>query len=212
MKRPPSWPRTSSASNPNDPNALNNAVAVLMQAHKYPEAIQMMEKARADGTLTKDTQYVNLAKLYLITGQESSDPAPNAAKANQVLEEGISKGVVKPDAETYVLLGQSAEIANNFDKAIGYYNKAQPLATDGEPALRAGRLLLTENKYSQAKGLIQQAIDKGVKHKGTAYMLLAESERGLKNKPAAITAMKKAAQDPETAAKAKDWLKKAEAG
>jgi predicted negative regulator of RcsB-dependent stress response len=200
------------SSNPGDPNALNNAVAVLMQAHKYPEAIQMMEKARAAGTLTKDSQYVNLAKLYLITGQESADPAPNAIKAGQVLEEGMSKGVLKPDAETYVLLGQSAEIANNIDKAIGYYNKAQPLATDGEAALRAGRLLLSENKYSQAKGLIQQAIDKGVKHKGTAYMLLAESERGLKNKPAAIAAMKNAAQDPETAAKAKDWLKKAGAG
>ncbi|HZY33063.1 MAG TPA: hypothetical protein VFE75_04825, partial [Rhodanobacter sp.] len=107
-------------SNPGDPNALNNAVAVLMQAHKYPEAIQMMEKARAAGTLTKDSQYVNLAKLYLITGQESADPAPNAIKAGQVLEEGMSKGVLKPDAETYVLLGQSAEIANNIDKAIGY--------------------------------------------------------------------------------------------
>jgi predicted negative regulator of RcsB-dependent stress response len=199
-------------SNPGDPNALNNAVAVLMQAHKYPEAIQMMEKARASGTLTKDSQYVNLAKLYLITGQESADPAPNAIKAGQVLEEGMSKGVLKPDAETYVLLGQSAEIANNIDKAIGYYNKAQPIATDGEAALRVGRLLLSENKYSQAKGQIQQAIDKGVKHKGTAYMLLAESERGLKNKPAAIAAMKKAAQDPETAAKANDWLKKAGAG
>ncbi|MDW2981232.1 tetratricopeptide repeat protein [Rhodanobacter sp. KK11] len=198
--------------NPSDPNALNNAVAVLMQAQKYPQAIQMLEKARAGGTLNKDTQYVNLAKLYLITGQESSDPTPNATKAQQVLEEGMNKGMVKPDAETYVLLGQSAEIANNIDKAVGYYNKAMPLASDGEAAVRAGRLLLSENKYSQAKSLIQQGIDKGVKHKGTAYMLLAESERGLKNKPAAVSAMKKAAQDPETAAKAKDWLRKADAG
>jgi len=194
--------------NPNDPSALNNAVAVLMQAHKYPEAIQVLEKARAAGQLTKDTQYVNLAKLYLITGQESADPAPDALKAQQVLEDGIGKGVLKPDAETYVLMAQAAEIGNSIDKAIGYYNKAIPLASDGEPALRAGRLLLSENKYSQAKGLVQQGIDKGVKHKGTAYMLLAECERGLKNKPAAIAAMKKAAQDPETAAKAKDWLKK----
>ena len=197
---------------PNDPNALNNAVAVLMQAQKYPQAIQMMEKARASGQLTKDTHYINLAKLYLITGQESSDPAPNAVKAGQVLEDGMSKGVVKPSADTYVLLGQSAELANNTNKALDYYNKAEPLASDGETALRVGRLLLSENKYSQAKGQIQQAISKGVKHKGTAYMLLAESERGLKNKPAAIAAMKKAAQDPETAAKAKAWLKDAGAG
>lgn len=197
---------------PNDPSALNNAVAILMSAHKYPEAIALMEKARAAGTLTKDTHYVNLAKLYLISGQESADPAPNAIKATQVLEEGISKGVLQPSAETYVLLGQAAEISNNISKAIDYYSKAQPLASDGEPALRAGRLLLSENKYKQAKGEVQTAIDKGVKHKGTAYMLLAECERGMKNKPAAIAAMKIAAQDPETAAKAKAWLHKAGAG
>lgn len=198
--------------NPDDPNALNNAVAVLTQAQKYPQAIQMLESARAAGKLTKDTQYVNLAKLYLITGQDSSDPAPNATKAGQVLEDGISKGVVKTDADTYVLLGQSAELANNTGKAIDYYNKAEPTATDGEPALRSGRLLLSESKYSQARTLIQKGIDKGVKHKGTAYMLLAEAERGLKNKPGAIDAMKKAAQDPETAAKAKAWLQKSGAG
>ncbi len=200
------------SANPDDPNALNNAVAVLTQAQKYPQAIQMLESARAAGKLSKDTQYVNLAKLYLITGQDSSDPAPNATKAGQVLEDGISKGVVKADADTYVLLGQSAELANNTGKAIDYYNKAEPTATDGEPALRSGRLLLSENKYSQAKTLIQRGIDKGVKHKGTAYMLLAEAERGLKNKPATIDAMKKAAQDPETAAKAKAWLQKSGAG
>ncbi|WEN15513.1 tetratricopeptide repeat protein [Rhodanobacter sp. AS-Z3] len=200
------------SANPDDPSALNNAVAVLMQAHKYPEAIAMMEKARAAGHLTKDTHYINLAKLYLITGQESADPGPNAQKATAVLEEGISKGVLQPSADTYVLLGQAAEIGNNIDKAIGYYNKAQPLATDGEPALRAARLMLSESKYQQAKTLAQTALSKGVKQKGTAYMVLAESERAMKNKPAAIAAMKKAAEDPETAAKAKAWLKKTGAG
>lgn len=200
------------ASNPTDPNAVSNAAAVLMQAHKYPEAIQMMEKARTSGTLKTESAYVNLAKLYLITGQESSDPAPNAIKAAQVLQEGMSKGVVKPSADSYVLLAQSAEFANKPDEAMSAYNKAVPLAKDGEPALRAGRMLLTENKNSQAKAMLEQALAKGVKSKGKAYMLLAEAERGLKNKPAAIAAMKKAAQEPDTAAKAKAWLKNAGAG
>ena len=79
---------------------------------------------------------MSLAKLYLVTGQDSDDPAPNAIKAGQVLHDGLSKGVVKPDANTYVLLGQSAELANNTSAAIDAYNKAVPLATDGEPALR----------------------------------------------------------------------------
>ncbi len=197
------------ASTPGDATSLNNAVAVLMQAQKYPEAIQLMEKARTDGTLKTESGYVNLAKLYLITGQSSDDSKPNALKATQVLEEGTSKGIVTASTDNYMLLGQAAELSDNVAKAIDNYGKAAATAKDGEPALRAGQLLLTESKYSQAKTFIQQGIDKGLAHKGTAYMLLAQCERGLKNKPAAIAAMKLAAQQPETAAKANAWLKQA---
>ncbi|PWK92541.1 tetratricopeptide repeat protein [Fulvimonas soli] len=197
------------AANPNDATALNNAVAVLMQSQKYPQAIELMEKSRAAGAFKDEKQYVNLAKLYLVSGQDGSDPKPNAAKAVAVLEDGFGKGVVQGNADNYKLLGDAAYIAEQPAKAIDAYRKAIPLAKDGEPALRAGQLLLTENKYSEAKGLIQQGIGKGVEHKGRAYMLLAEAERGLKNKPGAIAAMKQAAQDPDTAAKANAWLKQA---
>jgi len=194
--------------NPNDPDALNNAVAVLMQAQKNPEAIQLMEKARANGTLKSESNYVNLAKLYLITGQSSDDPKPDATKAVQVLEEGIGKGVVTSSADNEMLLGESYEMTDNTSKALDAYGKANATASDGEAAMRASQLLLTESKFSDAKSMIQQSIGKGLKHKGSAYMILAESERGLKNKPAAIAAMKLAAQQPETAEKANEWLKK----
>ncbi|MGN2247221.1 tetratricopeptide repeat protein [Frateuria sp. GZRR35] len=200
------------SSNPNDATAMNNAVAVLMQAQKYPEAIDLMEKARAGGTLKDEKQYVNLAKLYLITGQNSDDPKPNAKKAEAVLEDGMAKGVVSSNYDNQKLLGDAAYIAGDESKAIAAYKKAMPMASDGEAALRAGQLLLGQQKYSDARTLIKQAIAKGVQHKGTAYMMLADAERGLKNKPGAIAAMKQAAQDPDTAAKAKAWLKQAGAG
>jgi len=197
------------AANPNDPEARSNAVSVLVNAEKYPEAIQLLEKARAAGTLTEEKDNMTLAKLYLLQAQSSNDPAPDAAKAAQVLQDGIDKHTITGNGETYKLMGQAYEMAGNSDKAIAAYNLALPQATDGESALRAGHLLMVENKFSQAKPLLEQAIQKGVKHKGTAYMLLAETERGLKNKPAAIAAMKQAAQQPETAEKAKAWLKTA---
>ena len=197
------------AANPNDTTALNNAVAVMMQAQKYPEAIALMEKAKAQGALKSEKDYVNLAKLYLITGQNSDDPKSNASKAVQTLDEGMSKGVVPSSYDNYKLLGDANYVSGNESRAIDAYKKAMPMGKDGEAAVRAGQLLLSQNKYSEARTLIQQDIAKGVQHRGSAYMLLAESERGLKNKPAAIAAMKQAAQDPETAAKAKDWLKKA---
>ena len=196
-------------SNPNDANALNNAVAVLMQAQKYPQAIALMEKARAQGALKDEKDYVNLAKLYLVTGQDASDPKPSAEKAIKVLEDGMAKGVVSSNYDNNKLLGDANYLAGNETAAIAAYKKAMPSATDGEAAVRAGQLLISQHKYSEARTLIQQGIAKGVKHTGSAYMMLAESERGLKNKAGAVAAMKKAEQDPETAAKARAWLKSA---
>ena len=195
--------------NPNDATALNNAVAVMMQAQKYPEAIKLMEKAKAQGALKSDKDYINLAKLYLVTGQNENDPKPNALKAVKTLNDGIASGVIPSSYDAYKLLGDANYIAGKESDAVAAYKKAIPMATDGEAAVRAGQILVVQNKNREALPLIQQGIAKGVQHKGSAYMLLAEAERGLKNKPAAIAAMRKAAEDPETAAKAKEWLRKA---
>lgn len=197
------------SSAPNDAGGSSNIAAVLMRAHKYPQAIAVMEKARAGGKLSSESGYVNLAKMYLITAQDADDPTINAGKANQVLDEGLSKQVVKPSAGTYVLKAQAAELSDDYSKALSEYKKAQTLASNGEPSIRAARLLLSDYKYSQAKDMIEQGLAKGVSSKGSAYMMLGEAERGLKNKPATIAAMKKAAAEPDTAAKAKAWLKKA---
>ena len=198
------------AANPSDPAALDNTVAVLMQANKNAEAIQVMEKARAGGMLKTEANYVNLAKLHLISAQSSdADTKPDATKAIEVLAEGMSKGIVTPSADNYLLQGEADELAGNTSGAVAAYAKALPEAKDGEAGIRGGQILLSENKYSEAKTMIQQGIDKGTKHKGAGYMMLAEAERGLKNKPAAVAAMKQAALDPETADKANAWLKKA---
>lgn len=193
----------------NDPDALNNAVAVLMQAGKNDQAIQLMEKARAQGALKTESGYVNLAKLYMIKAQSTGgDTKPGAQKALAVLKEGKSKGVVTDGADNQMLLGQAEEMAGDDAGAIDAYRSAMAGAKDGEPALRAGHLLLVQGKNAEARTMMQQAISKGVKHMGTAYELLAQSELGLKHKSAAIAAMKKAEQQPETAEKARAWLKK----
>lgn len=194
------------AADPNDPNAVNTAVNMLVQSHKYPEAIALLEKAKAGGGLKSEEQYVNLAKLYLATGQESDDPKPNATKAIQTLQDGMSKGIVKSDSDNYKLLGDAQFLSGSDSQALQSYRKAIPLAKDGEAALNASKVSLSQNKYSEAKSFAQQAIDKGVKNKGNAYMVLGESERGLKNKSAAIAAVRKAEQYPDSAAKAKRWL------
>lgn len=200
------------ANNPNDKAALSNAVAALAQSGKLTEAIALEEKSRAAGGFDKQDDYLNLAKLYYQKAQQDSDPKAAAQKAVAVLEEGLSKGVVKPGYDVYNIMANAAYQGEDNNKAVDAFRKAIPFAPNGDVAIAAGSLLLNEGKYPEAAKLFQQGIDKGVKKKGSAYMKLAEAKRGMKDKAGAIAAMKIAAQDPDTAAKAKAWLKQAGAG
>jgi hypothetical protein len=197
------------AKNPNDSTTLHNTVALLIQAEKYPDAVKLMEQARSSGALTQEKDYINMAKLYLLIGQNGSDPEGNAGKAVQVLDEGMAKGVIKPGYDVYKLQGDAAYIGGDHAKAMAAYAKASPLGKDGEADLRRGQLLIEDHKYTEGKKVVKSAISKGVKHTGTAWMLVAEAERATKNKTAAVAAMKKAAQDPETRSRAQAWLKSA---
>ncbi|OOG62481.1 hypothetical protein B0E46_12620 [Rhodanobacter sp. B04] len=196
------------AAHPDDPATLTTAIQALQQAQKYPEAIQLMEAARAKGALTGEANYVLLASLYFNQALTSDDPKPDATKAAAVVTEGLSKGIVQPTADTYLLLGKAEYEAGDTNQAMQAYNKALPLAKDGEIALQIANMQLTDSKYAEAKSMIQQAISKGVKHQGIAYLVLAESERGLNHKSAQIAALNQAAKDPETAERAKASLKK----
>ncbi|MDQ7995762.1 MAG: tetratricopeptide repeat protein [Luteibacter sp.] len=198
------------AKNPNDPTAMQNAASSLIQAQKYPEAIALLEKGRAAGAFKDEKLYINLAKVYLIDGQDHTDrQEANASKAQAVLEDGLAKGIVKPSAEVYKLQGDAAITGGNESAALAAYQKAAPLAKDGEVTLSVARLQLQKNQYAAAEKSVTDAISKGVQHKGQAYMVRAEAKRGQKNKQGAIADMKLAAQDPETSAKANAWLKNA---
>ena len=196
------------AAHPDDPNALGTAIQALQQAQKYPEAIKLMEDARAKGQLTGEANYVLLASLYYNQALSVDDPKPSANKAVATINEGISKGILQPDAKNEVLLGKAEYVAGDITAARQAFDKALPLAADGEPALQIANLELTDGKYSEAKAMINTAITKGVKQMGNAYLVLAEAERGLHNKAGQIAALKKAAQQPESAAHAKELLKK----
>jgi len=196
------------AAHPDDPKAMETAIQALQQAQKYPEAIKLMEGARAKGQLSGEANYVLLASLYYNQALSSDDPKPMANKAVATIQDGLGKGIMKPSAENEVLLGKAEYVAGDMQAARQAFDKALPLATDGEPALQIANLELSNGKYSQAKAMINTAISKGVKQMGNAYLVLAESERGLHNKAAQIAALKKAAQQPESAAHAKELLKK----
>lgn len=153
--------------NPADKRLLMNAVATLQGADKFDQANVLMEDAYKRGMLTEEKE---LRSLYI--GYMNADRYKDA---EAVIEDGIAKGILKPGpdlAKGYVILAQNAYYKGSDKDAIRLYQKAAPMAADGEAYLNLAKVLSNSGKKADAKVAAQKALDKGVKKPDEAKKLL----------------------------------------
>jgi hypothetical protein len=100
------------------------------------------------------------------------------------------------------VFGEAAQFATDgevkFLQAYTLYEVAGNFEGDYRPAA----------KLTEARAAVQEALKKGVKKPGEAWMVVGRAEFGLGNKAGLIAAYKEAAKHPETAQQANDWLRK----
>lgn len=189
------------AKTPNDKKLILNLASIYAQADDYDKAAQVLERARAANLLTEENDYRQLYAIYLNTeGKEK--------EAITVINDGLQKGILKQNADVYVALGQAYYFTEQPNEAIDAYKNAVKFATDGEPALNLARMLSNEERHAEAKKAVQDALAKGVKKPGDAYMVLGRAEFGLDNRAGLVAAYKEAAKYPETKQQAEEWLRK----
>ena len=146
------------ASTPDDKRSQLNLAATYLQTEQYDKAAGVYEALRAKGELTEEREYRNLVASYL-----SLDDGH--ARAIGVINEGLEKGVLPPDYQTYVALAQAHYFGEpqNIGESIAAYQKAAPLAPTGETYLNLAKLLSNEGRLDEAKQAAQQALDKGIR-------------------------------------------------
>src|SRR3546814_7683211 len=97
------------AKNPDDKKLQMNMASIYLQSGQDDKAIALLEGMRAKGQLTEERGYRNLFALYLNSeGREKEGIA--------VIKEGLEKGVIKPDYQTYVALGQAYYFTDQPDR------------------------------------------------------------------------------------------------
>jgi tetratricopeptide (TPR) repeat protein len=154
------------ARTPSDKRAQMNLAATYMQSDQFDKAAAVYENLRASGQLTEDRDYRNLYALYLnAEGKEK--------EAVAVINEGLQKNILKPDHQTYVALAQANYFSGQVEPAIEAYQKAAPLAPDGETYLNLAKILANEGRAAASTQAAQQALDKGIKNPEDARKLLA---------------------------------------
>lgn len=151
---------------PDDKRAQLNLASMYMQADDTTRAIEIMERLRASGQLTEDREYRNLFALHLST--EGGE-----ARAIEVIDDGLEKGILEANHQTYLALGQAYYFSEQPGPAIEAYQKAAPLASDGETYLNLAKILVGEDRVPEARQAAQQALDKGVRNPDEARRLIA---------------------------------------
>jgi hypothetical protein len=196
--------KSAPATDPNDKSGQVKQLLVLANAKQYEKAAKVFDELYAKGQITQLSEYeAGYISYSYVDGREG--------QAIKVINEGIAKGVIKPDAAVYGILGQSYYYSNDPKGAIDAWTKGAAMSAKGEQNLLLAQVLGEESRYAESKAAAQQALSKGTENRGNAYMLIAqaESEFGLNNKSAMIAALREAEKDPETKPQATKMLREA---
>jgi len=154
------------AKTPNDRTSQLNLANTYYQVDQYDKASALLEKLRAAGQLTQEKEYKLLVATYSqMDGKEKQVIA--------VVNDGMQKGILKPDFNSYIALAQAYYYSEQIAPAIEAYRKAAPLDKDGDTYLNLARLLWQENRIPEAKEAAKQAIAKGLKKPEDAKKILA---------------------------------------
>ncbi|WP_102947114.1 tetratricopeptide repeat protein [Stenotrophomonas sp. VV52] len=155
------------AKNPNDKKAQMNLASMYLQADQMAQAATVMDKLLAAGQLSEEREYKQAYSIYANTENQEK-------KVIQVIDDGLAKGVLKPDYQVYLALAQANYYLDppQVDKAIDAWQKAAPLSKDGETYLNLARVLHSEGRTAEAKQAAQQALAKGVKNQADAKKII----------------------------------------
>ena len=154
------------AKSPNDKRAQMNLASIYLNSEQETKAAAVLEKLRAAGLMTEEKDYRQLYLTYANMEGKEKDVI-------SVVNEGLQKGVVKPDYQTYLALAQAYYYSEQIPQAIEAWQKAAPLSKDGETYLNLARVLWQEGRIPEAKVAARAALDKGLKKPDDAKKIIA---------------------------------------
>ena len=154
------------AKSPNDKRAQMNLATIYLNSGQEAQAATVLEKMRASGLLTEERDYKNHFITYANMDGKEKDVI-------SVVNEGLQKGVLKPDYQTQLALAQAYYYSEQIPQAIEAWQKAAPLGTNGDTYLNLARVLWQEGRIPEAKVAARAALDKGLKKPEDAKKIIA---------------------------------------
>jgi tetratricopeptide (TPR) repeat protein len=188
------------AKRPNDVRSQLDLARMYGEAGMPDKAVGVFQRLKAAGQLTKAEDYARGAELLAEMENRENDTIA-------FIQAGYDSGVLKPDPHMYALLGQSYYFTERFAEAAAAYEKGAALAKDGELYYNVSSSYGQIEQWAKAKAAAQQALAKGMRTPGNAWMMIAAAEDGLGNPAGRLAAYREAAKDPKTRDQANKMIK-----
>lgn len=139
--------------------------SVYGQLGQYPEALAIMQLAYGAGLLTSDSDVRRLADLLLF------NEIPY--RCAQVLEEGMAKNILKPDAKLYEKQANCWIAAREFKKSIEPLSRAAESSGSGDLYVRLGEVQVQRSDWEGAASALGKGLQKGrLKNASNAQLML----------------------------------------
>jgi len=177
--------------------------ALYAELGQDEKSLAVQQLVHSQGLLDKQSELIRLARLYLYHDLPY--------RAASVVQKSIADGIVKEDAESLELLGQSWMAAREFDRAVDPMARAAALAQDGDLWLRLGQIHMEREEWAKASEALARAIAKGdLDDPGNASLLLGIAAFNQQRFDSARSAFAEAAKHERSKQSAVRWLQHVE--
>lgn len=167
---------------------------------RQKDQLATMHAAYEAGYLDKESELVNMARLYL------AEQAPYGAV--RVVREGLESGRIADTIENLQLYAQALSLAQEYEAQLPVLEQAAQKSGQGKHYVYLGQAHSALGHWRQAANAYEKALNIGeLERTGSVFMQLGMARYNAKQYKAARKAFIKAIDFPASEQQASNWLK-----
>jgi tetratricopeptide (TPR) repeat protein len=183
---------------PNKKAYWEQLASTYLTLDRDKDVFATLQLAWRQGILDKESSVKTLIQYAMSSGVPE--------RGARILETAIKKGQIEENEKNLAVLCSAWTQAKEFDNAIASYQRLIPISSDGEPMVRLAHLYIEKEQWDNAQDVLKKGIEKGVKKKEKAYLLLGIAYVKDDSFDAGKSALRKAAAYPKVKRQAEVWI------
>jgi tetratricopeptide (TPR) repeat protein len=185
---------------PAKPDYWRQLSSMFYEMKQDAQSVAVLALAERQGFVQKPNEIKNLYSVYMMMELPF--------KAGLLLTDAIEKNKIPADEANLESIADAWINARESSRAEVTLKKLAGMSERGEYYFKLGAMYGDDERWKDSKEMLEKALEKGnLKRAGEVWMRLAVAHYGLKNTPAAVTALQKAVTFQETRKQAGEWLR-----